>query len=364
MEIADIFVINKSDRKGVDDTRRDLEQMLQLSSLDQWEPPIVMTVGTNGEGAEQLWSAILEHRSYLEESGELLTRRRNRIKAEVSEILKRSLEAQVQTVLEGPQQAELQEKLDRGEIDPYTAAAEAMRSVPLDPALPSSPSLPTPVQCTRGPRQSYVGIDLTSSNKKPSGAAVLGADGSLEWLGYLDTDADILGCATSRRPCLVAIDAPLSLPKGMDCLEEDHACESEWPFHGRQCERELLARGISLYITNKRSIIKQMTYRAIALAEELRNRGLAVVEVYPYASKVGLFGRMEHKKTTRKGREDLTRRMRRLVPCLDAHPNALAHDLGDAVVAAYTGYLRGLGLAEAVGHEEEGQIVVPGPSLS
>ena len=128
MEIADIFVINKSDRKGVDDTRRDLEQMLQLSSLDQWEPPIVMTVGTNGEGAEQLWSAILEHRSYLEESGELLTRRRNRIKAEVSEILKRSLEAQVQTVLEGPQQAELQEKLDRGEIDPYAAAERLLQT--------------------------------------------------------------------------------------------------------------------------------------------------------------------------------------------------------------------------------------------
>ncbi|MEC8827321.1 MAG: methylmalonyl Co-A mutase-associated GTPase MeaB, partial [Actinomycetota bacterium] len=128
MEIADIFVINKSDRKGVDDTRRDLEQMLQLSSLDQWEPPIVLTVGTNGEGAEQLWSAILEHRSYLEESGELLTRRRNRIKAEVSEILKRSLEAQVQTVLEGPHQAELQEKLDRGEIDPYAAAERLLQT--------------------------------------------------------------------------------------------------------------------------------------------------------------------------------------------------------------------------------------------
>ena len=61
-------------------------------------------------------------------SGELLTRRRNRIKAEVSEILKRSLEAQVQTVLEGPQQAELQEKLDRGEIDPYAAAERLLQT--------------------------------------------------------------------------------------------------------------------------------------------------------------------------------------------------------------------------------------------
>src|SRR5260221_295567 len=43
MEIADIFVINKADRKGVADTRRDLEQMLELSNLDPtaWHPPIL-----------------------------------------------------------------------------------------------------------------------------------------------------------------------------------------------------------------------------------------------------------------------------------------------------------------------------------
>lgn len=128
MEIADIFVINKSDRKGADDTRRDLQQMLELSSLGEWEPPIVMTVGTDGEGAERLWAAIEEHRTYLQQSGELVSRRRNRIKVEVSEILKRSLEAQVQSVLKSPRQAELQEKLDNGEIDPYVAVDRLLRT--------------------------------------------------------------------------------------------------------------------------------------------------------------------------------------------------------------------------------------------
>ena len=52
MEIADVFVINKADRKGVEETRRDLEQMLDLSDLphDAWRPPIVATVATTGDG--------------------------------------------------------------------------------------------------------------------------------------------------------------------------------------------------------------------------------------------------------------------------------------------------------------------------
>lgn len=122
MEIADIFVVNKSDRKGADDTRRDIQQMLELSSLGDWEPPIVMTVGTEGEGAQELWATIGEHRSHLEQSGELSLRRHDRIKAELLKILTQSFEARAQTVLQGPRRVELQEKLDRGEIDPYAAA--------------------------------------------------------------------------------------------------------------------------------------------------------------------------------------------------------------------------------------------------
>ena len=48
LEIADVFVINKADRPGVDDTRRDLEQMLELSAHRDWAPPIIPTVATTG----------------------------------------------------------------------------------------------------------------------------------------------------------------------------------------------------------------------------------------------------------------------------------------------------------------------------
>ena len=71
MEIADVFVINKADRKGVEETRRDLEQMLDLSDLphDAWRPTIVTTVANTGEGVPELWDAVLEHREYAEVQG-------------------------------------------------------------------------------------------------------------------------------------------------------------------------------------------------------------------------------------------------------------------------------------------------------
>ncbi|MEY2582442.1 MAG: GTPase, partial [Ilumatobacteraceae bacterium] len=52
MEIADIFVINKADRNGVEETKRDLEQMLELSELagTAWRPPILSAVATTGQG--------------------------------------------------------------------------------------------------------------------------------------------------------------------------------------------------------------------------------------------------------------------------------------------------------------------------
>ena len=123
MEIADIFVINKSDRKGADDTRRDIQQMLELSSLGDWEPPIVMTVATDHIGADELWQTVGEHRSYLQESGELQVRRNLRVQAELTEIVTQSLEQRVINTMESPETAELKEKLVRGEIDPYAAAA-------------------------------------------------------------------------------------------------------------------------------------------------------------------------------------------------------------------------------------------------
>src|SRR2546421_4132159 len=57
LEAADIFVVNKADRPGAAETRRDLEFMLHLSTPDEgWTPPIISTVASTGEGVDDLWS--------------------------------------------------------------------------------------------------------------------------------------------------------------------------------------------------------------------------------------------------------------------------------------------------------------------
>jgi len=62
LEIADVFVVNKADRPGVDATVSDLAAMLDLSGDHGWKPPIVRTVATTGEGVDELWAQIRAHR--------------------------------------------------------------------------------------------------------------------------------------------------------------------------------------------------------------------------------------------------------------------------------------------------------------
>lgn len=131
MEIADIFVINKADRKGVEETRRDVEQMLELSDLahDAWRPPIIATVGNTGEGVPTLWEAIAEHRGVIEASGELVQRRQFRLREELREIVARRLEQRAREICTGERWDSLQQGVLDRNIDPWSAADEMLRGV-------------------------------------------------------------------------------------------------------------------------------------------------------------------------------------------------------------------------------------------
>ena len=158
----------------------------------------------------------------------------------------------------------------------------------------------------------------------------------------------------------MAIDAPLSLPRGLCCLEEACPCRPAAPDGLKAAEHELFRQGISLYATTKRSIIKRMIYRAMGLRRTLEERGIPVIEVYPYASKVRLGGKAKMpKKTTPAGRQWLRERLAELVPGLAECSVRLGHDQLDAIVAAYTAYLYDRGQAEGVGDPDEGLIWVP-----
>ena len=71
LETADLFVINKADMPGARETRRDLEQMLDLTALGDWRPPVLETVASTGEGVDALWEEIARHERHLEEHGAL-----------------------------------------------------------------------------------------------------------------------------------------------------------------------------------------------------------------------------------------------------------------------------------------------------
>lgn len=204
-----------------------------------------------------------------------------------------------------------------------------------------------------------LGIDLTASERKPTACAALDARGRLAHLGFERADADILALARNRGAVLIAIDAPLSYPSGMCCMEEACGCESVHAFKGRACERELLRRGIRLYITTKHSFIKPLIYRAIRLAAQFEAMGCGVIEVYPYASKALLWGKPVPNKSSAVGKEFAQHRLRRLIPGFRECAVKPNHDLHDALIAAYTGYLHTQGETDLAGDANEGQIALP-----
>ena len=122
LEIADVFVINKADRPGAGETRRDLELMLDLTELGSWRPPIVETVASAGDGTEELWATIGHHRAHQIEHGTLLLQRRRRLEREFRQIILARLSEQIDGVLSGGGVDDINAAMLDGALDPYAAA--------------------------------------------------------------------------------------------------------------------------------------------------------------------------------------------------------------------------------------------------
>ena len=131
MEIADIFVINKADRKGTEETRRDIEQMLELSDLahEAWRPPIIAAVATERRGVDELWNTVVAHREFITANGELRRRREFRLREELREIVARRLEQRARQITTGERWDALQDGVLARTIDPWSAADEMLGTV-------------------------------------------------------------------------------------------------------------------------------------------------------------------------------------------------------------------------------------------
>ncbi len=123
LEIADVFVINKADRPGTAETERDLQHMLDMNMhMGQWRPPVLQAVAASGEGVEDVWGAVEEHRSHLERTGELAQRRERRLVEELRDIVRHRLERDAYERTEGAVFDGLRADLVARRVDPYSAA--------------------------------------------------------------------------------------------------------------------------------------------------------------------------------------------------------------------------------------------------
>jgi LAO/AO transport system kinase len=128
MEVADIFVINKADLGGADKTRRLIQDALRLAPPSDWTPPVVTTSVSGLQGLNELLDAIEKHREYLDASGKLLDRRRQRVRHEVLDIVAERAREQARSALDGDGAvARRLRESQNGSLDPYALATELLR---------------------------------------------------------------------------------------------------------------------------------------------------------------------------------------------------------------------------------------------
>jgi LAO/AO transport system kinase len=132
LEVADVFVVNKADREGADQTVRDLRYMLSLggrhSEAGHWRPPIVKTVASRDtdNGIDEVLAKVEQHREWLESSGEGQRRRAERAAREIEAIALASLRERMADVHGSAALSALADKVVAGETDPYSAADDLL----------------------------------------------------------------------------------------------------------------------------------------------------------------------------------------------------------------------------------------------
>jgi len=134
MEIADIFVINKSDREGAGQLAGAVTAMQGLAPLQDWIPPVVLTQANQGGGIPELWERIQEHRQHLTQTSELEHRRQQRRVQEFVEMVEGELGRRWRARLaQDPRLVALRDRVACKESEPYSAALQLVESWHLTP---------------------------------------------------------------------------------------------------------------------------------------------------------------------------------------------------------------------------------------
>ena len=131
LEVGDVYVVNKADRDGADQVRRELRSMVALGDRAEngWTPPIVKTIGQTGEGVERLVAEVDAHRAWLDGSGQLSERRLRRAREEIEALAVTTLRSRWADVPSGADLDELASAVAAGRTDPYAAADRLVESL-------------------------------------------------------------------------------------------------------------------------------------------------------------------------------------------------------------------------------------------
>ncbi len=129
LEVADLFVVNKADKPDAQQVVRDLRNMVALGRRgpDDWRPPIITTVGSRGEGIDELAARLDAHWDWLRASGELERRRQARAREEITALAIAALRGRLAAdAVQSGGLDELAARVADGTLDPFAAAEDLL----------------------------------------------------------------------------------------------------------------------------------------------------------------------------------------------------------------------------------------------
>lgn len=129
MEIADVFVVNKSDRDGAEKVAADVKVMLDLIPIREWRPPVALTSAERNVGIEAVVEHIGSHGKHLVETEDGRRRRLAKIEGEVEDILRREIASRAAKKWHEAKDGNVLCDLESRKTDPYTVASKLMEKM-------------------------------------------------------------------------------------------------------------------------------------------------------------------------------------------------------------------------------------------
>jgi len=189
-----------------------------------------------------------------------------------------------------------------------------------------------------------IGIDLAGTENRPTGFCIMNNKMNVK-TKILYKDREIIKNILEEKPKIIAIDAPLSLPKGRKSLEQKSN------IHLRECDRELLRNKIKFFPITL-GPMRELTKRGIRLKKILNKKGFEVIEVYPG-------GAQDLLKIPRKSKSiEGLRKGLEMLGIRGLSENMTDHEL-DAVTSAFVAKLYLEKKYIAYGDNDEGVIIMP-----